>query len=186
MKLSAVGTPELLQKFEVTFDSYWEQPELHPYDPDRDGDKLDAALARNGGKKTSIPQGSTGLEVKPHPYQQGMLEELEAAREVHGHHRNLLVAATGTGKTVIAALDYKRLCDAAGRKLTLLFVAHRQEILTQSQSMYRNVMQDGNFGELFVGKHKPTEWKHVFASVQSLAAKGSGIARTQPLRRRRH
>ncbi len=172
VKLSAVGTPELLQKFEVTFDSYWEQPEFQPYDPDRDGDKLDAALATNGGKKTSIPQGSTGLEVKPHPYQQGMLEELEAAREVHSHHRNLLVAATGTGKTVIAALDYKRLCDAAGRKLTLLFVAHRQEILAQSQSTYRNVMQDGNFGELFVGKHKPSEWKHVFASVQSLAAKG--------------
>ncbi|MDK1361363.1 DUF3427 domain-containing protein [Arthrobacter sp. zg-Y1219] len=172
VKLSAVGTPELLQKFEVTFDSYWEQPEFQPYDPDRDGDKLDAALASNGGKKTSLPQGSTGLEVQPHPYQQGMLEDLEAARDVHGHHRNLLVAATGTGKTVIAALDYKRLCDAAGRRLTLLFVAHRQEILAQSLRTYRNVMQDGSFGELFVGTHKPSEGKHLFASVQSLAARG--------------
>ncbi|MBP3037455.1 DUF3427 domain-containing protein [Arthrobacter sp. zg-ZUI100] len=173
VKLSAVGTPELLQKFEVTFDSYWEQPEFQSYDPDRDGDKLDAALASNGGKKTSLPQGSTGLEVQPHPYQQGMLEDLEAARDVHGHHRNLLVAATGTGKTVIAALDYKRLCDVAGRRLTLLFVAHRQEILAQSLRTYRNVMQDGNFGELFVGRHKPSEGKHLFASVQSLAARGT-------------
>ncbi len=172
VKLSSVGTREVLQKFEATFDSYWERPEFQPYDPDRDGEKLDAALAANNGKKTFIPQGTTGLEVQPHPHQLGMLEELDAAREVHGHHRNLVVAATGTGKTVVAALDYKRLCEAAGRRLSLLFVAHRKEILAQSLTTFRNVLQDGNFGELFVGKHKPVEWKHVFASVQSLASKG--------------
>ncbi len=82
------------------------------------------------------------------------------------------MAATGTGKTVIAALDYKRLCEAAGRPLTLLFVAHRQEILKQSLRTYRNVMQDGAFGELFVGDHRPQRWTHLFASVQSLASLG--------------
>nr|WP_146363138.1 DEAD/DEAH box helicase [Arthrobacter yangruifuii] len=172
VRLSAVGTPELLQKFEVTFDSYWEQTAFQTYDPVRDGDKLDAALARNGGKSTSRPAAATGLELQPFVHQQEMLEELEAAREVHGYHRNLIVAATGTGKTVIAALDYKRLCEAAGRPLSLLFVAHRKEILEQSLHTYRDVMQSGSFGELFVGDHRPTVWKQVFASVQSLAAYG--------------
>lgn len=171
VRLSNIATPALLKKFEVTFDSYWEQRAFQSYDPARDGDKLDAALERNGGKRTSSPDGITGLEVQPYLHQEEMLEALEAER-LKGYTRNLLVAATGTGKTVIAALDYKQLSEAAGRNLSLLFVAHRQEILRQSMHTYRNVMQDGAFGELFVGDNKPTEWKQVFASVQSLNARG--------------
>lgn len=171
VRLSNIGTPALLQKFAITFDSYWEQRAFQSYDPALDADKLDAALARNGGKFTSAPIGITGLEVQPYLHQEEMLEDLEAER-AKGFHQNLLVAATGTGKTVIASLDYQRLCEAAGRDLSLLFIAHRKEILQQSMTTYRNVMQDGTFGELFVGTQKPKEWKHVFASVQSLSAKG--------------
>jgi superfamily II DNA or RNA helicase len=177
VRLSSIATPALLQKFEVTFDSYWEQRAFQSYDPDRDGEKLDAALARNGGKLTAAPNQQTGLEVQPFLHQVEMLEDLEAERD-KGYHRNLLVAATGTGKTVIAALDYKRLCEVAGRELTLLFVAHRQEILKQSLRTYRDVLQKGAFGELFVGDHKPADWKHVFASVQSLAALGTDKIKT--------
>lgn len=171
VRLSSVGTPTLLQKFEVTFDSYWEQRAFQSYDPERDGEKLDAALERNGGRRTAVPGAATGLEVQPFLHQEEMLEDLEAER-LKGFHHNLVVAATGTGKTVIAALDYKRLCEAAGRDLKLLFVAHRQEILKQAMRTYRDVMQDGTFGELYVGEHKPTQWKHIFASVQSLSSLG--------------
>jgi superfamily II DNA or RNA helicase/HKD family nuclease len=171
VRLSSVGTPTLLQKFEVTFDSYWEQRAFQSYDPERDGEKLDAALERNGGRRTAAPDAATGLEVQPYLHQEEMLEELEAER-LKGFNHNLLVAATGTGKTVIAALDYKRLCEAAGRDLKLLFVAHRQEILKQAMRTYRDVMQDGAFGELYVGDHKPKEWKQIFASVQSLSSLG--------------
>lgn len=171
VRLSSVSTPALLKKFEVTFDSYWEQRAFQSYDPERDGDKLDAALERNGGKRTGAPDTATGLEVQPFLHQEEMLEDLEAERS-KGFNRNLLVAATGTGKTIIAALDYKRLREAAGRDLKLLFVAHRQEILKQSMRTYRDVMQDGAFGELYVGAHKPTEWRHIFASVQSLNSLG--------------
>ncbi|WP_338403247.1 DUF3427 domain-containing protein [Arthrobacter bussei] len=169
VRLSSVATPELLKKFEVTFDSYWAQRAFQSYDPERDGDKLDAALERNGGRRTGGPAPTTGLEVEPYLHQVEMLEDLEAER-IKGHTQNLMVAATGTGKTVIAALDYQRLCAAAGRRLKLLFVAHRQEILKQALSTYRTVLQDGAFGELLVGDNKPTRWNHVFASVQSLAS----------------
>ncbi|MCQ9164907.1 DUF3427 domain-containing protein [Arthrobacter sp. STN4] len=174
VRLSNIGTPALLQKFAITFDSYWEQRAFQDYDPATDAAKLDAALQRNGGKLTSAPTGYTGLEVEPFLHQVEMLEDLDAER-AKGFHRNLIVAATGTGKTVIAAVDYKQLCEAAGRDLSLLFVAHRKEILQQSLTTYRNVMQDGAFGELFVGADKPKQWKHVFASVQSLSAKGIGV-----------
>ncbi|WDF34813.1 DUF3427 domain-containing protein [Arthrobacter agilis] len=171
VRLSSVATPDLLKKFEVTFDSYWAQRAFQSYDPERDGAKLDAALERNGGRRTGAPKAETGLEVEPYLHQIEMLEDLESER-LKGHSRNLMVAATGTGKTVIAALDYQRLCEAAGRRLKLLFVAHRQEILKQALSTYRTVMQDGAFGELYVGDNKPTQWNHVFASVQSLASRG--------------
>jgi superfamily II DNA or RNA helicase len=171
VRLSSVGTPALLNKFEVTFDSYWAQRAFQSYDPERDGEKLDAALDRNGGRRTAIPGAASGLEVQPYLHQEEMLEDLEAER-LKGFNHNLVVAATGTGKTVIAALDYKRLCETAGRDLKLLFVAHRQEILKQAMRTYRDVMQDGAFGELYVGEHKPRQWKHIFASVQSLSSLG--------------
>ena len=81
-----------------------------------------------------------------------MLEALATEREAHNRHRNLLVAATGTGKTVVAALDYRRLADQQGRRPSLLFVAHRREILAQSMRTYREVMADGTFGEMWVGR----------------------------------
>ena len=49
---------------------------------------------------------------------------------MHGRHKNLLIAATGTGKTVVAALDYRHLCAEFGRRPRLLFVAHRRETVS--------------------------------------------------------
>ena len=108
--------------------------------------------------------------VEPWPHQREILDKLTVERYRHNRWRNLVVAATGTGKTVVAALDYKRLCDEIGnaRPLQLLFVAHRKEILEQSLVTFRHVMRDGAFGELYVDGHRPDEWQHVFASVQSL------------------
>ncbi|MBP2387932.1 DUF3427 domain-containing protein [Paeniglutamicibacter kerguelensis] len=172
VRLSGAATPGLLQKFALTFDSYWEDDAFVPYDPDTDAERLDSALKRAGGTTAERMLGSTGLEVLPLLHQKEMLEELDAARTNRNEHRNLVVAATGTGKTVLAALDYKRLCEAAGQQLTLLFVAHRKEILEQSMKTYRKVLGKGSFGEMFVDGQRPVAWKHVFASVQSLAALG--------------
>ncbi|PVE10518.1 DUF3427 domain-containing protein [Streptomyces scopuliridis] len=174
VRLSSVATPDVLKKFEATFDSYWSEAAFEPYDPDVHGERLDAALREaSGGTNGTTGRSITlsGLEVRPYPHQQDMLERLEVERDVHDRHRNLLVAATGTGKTVMAALDYKALRRKLGRDLRILFIAHRKEILEQSLRTYQGVLNDGNFGELFVGGEIPSAWKHVFASVQSLNAR---------------
>jgi superfamily II DNA or RNA helicase/HKD family nuclease len=170
VKLAGSQTPELLTKFEATFDSYWEDPAFVPYDPGRDADRLDDALAVASGRqdRTTVTFSLSGLEVRPYPHQQEILDRLQVERQVHDRHRNLVVAATGTGKTVVAALDYARQPD----RPSLLFVAHRQEILEQSRRTYREVLADGAFGELYVGGARPERWRHVFASVQSLASYG--------------
>lgn len=174
VRLSAVSTPPLLQKFLATFDSYWNDQTFERYDPDADRDKLDDALAEAAGKRINarVTLTLSGLDVRPYAYQQEMLDQLEVERLVHDRHRNLLVAATGTGKTVVAALDYRRLAAQAAALPRLLFVAHRREILHQSLRTYREVLSDANFGELYVDGHRPERWEHVFASVQSLSTYG--------------
>jgi superfamily II DNA or RNA helicase/HKD family nuclease len=175
VRLSHVGTPSLLEKFRATFDTYWNDRSFESYDPDTDRDRLDDALAEASGRRqhSRVTISLSGLEVRPYSYQQEMLEALDVERTVHGRHRNLVVAATGTGKTVIAALDYRGLCnEETGDKPSLLFVAHRKEILEQSLRTYREVLADASFGELYVGGARPERWRHVFASVQSLTSYG--------------
>jgi len=175
VRLSKVSTPTVLAKFQATFDTYWNDATFELYDPDRDRDRLDDALAEASGRRVStrITLALSGLEVRPYPHQSEMLEKLDVERVVHDRHRNLIVAATGTGKTVVAALDYRRFCDeTTTERPSLLFVAHRKEILEQSLRTYREVLNDASFGEFYVDGARPERWSHVFASVQSLTRYG--------------
>ena len=175
VRLSRVATPSLLDKFHGTFDTYWNDTSFELYDPDVDRDRLDDALAEASGRRQHdrVTISLSGLEVRPFNYQQHMLDELAVERDVHGRHRNLVVAATGTGKTVVAALDYRRLCGPTPTdRPRLLFVAHRKEILEQSLRTYQEVLADPTFGELYVAGARPERWDHVFASVQSLQSYG--------------
>lgn len=175
VRLSRAENPAVLDKFAATFDSYWQDPSFESYDPERDGDRLDQAL---GSAYRREPLRLAGLEVRPFGYQQEILDQLEVERQVHDRWRNLVVAATGTGKTVIAALDYKRLRAVLGGNPSLLFVAHRKEILDQSLAVFDQVLGDPTFGELYVAGDRPERWQHVFASIQSLTA--GGIDRLPP------
>lgn len=165
VRLSAVDAPHVLAKFRAAFENYWHSEDFEPYDPVRDAGRFDRAVRRERADDGGV---IAALDVRPRPFQQVLLDRLRAEREVHGRHRNLVVAATGTGKTVMAALDYRRECDRAGSRLPLLFVAHQERLLDQSRAVFRQVMRDGHFGEKYVGGARPSEGRHVFASVQSL------------------
>ncbi len=166
VRLSENDTAPILAKFRSTFERYWADPVFETYDPARDQERLDRALQTSGSEA-----GDTldfFLDLEPRPHQREILEALEVERERHDKWRNLVVAATGTGKTVVAALDYKRLKQQWGSP-RLLFVAHRREILDQSLKTFRTALRDGAFGERWVEGNRPTEFQHVFASIQSLS-----------------
>ena len=165
VRLSQVTAPDILEKFHATFDSYWAEADFESYDPARDAARLDRALESTFAADTIQ---FAALDVIPYPHQTEILERLTVERERHHRFRNLVVAATGTGKTIVAALDFRRLRDQMNNP-SLLFVAHRKELLAQSLGAFRQVLRDGAFGELQVDGHRPDEWRHVFASVQSLA-----------------
>ncbi len=171
VRLSTGDAGHVIDRVRMTFASHWESEHFVPYDPERNGEELARALReherRSVGAATTI--NFANLDVRPYPHQQRMLDMLTMERERQDRHRNLVVAATGTGKTVVAALDYRALCEATDRRLSLLFVAHREEILRQSLATYRAALRDGSFGEIHGGGHI-ADGKHVFAMIQSLQA----------------
>ncbi|MET8040165.1 DUF3427 domain-containing protein [Micromonospora sp. NPDC005215] len=165
VRISNMEQPHVIDTFTATFEDYWNDPAFEAYDATRDAERLRHALS--GERRDQAPIEISNLDVRPYPYQAEILADLDAERLVHGRWRNLVVMATGTGKTVVAALDYRRL-NKAGRADSLLFVAHQEQILRQSLSTFRQVMGDGSFGETLVAGERPNGWKHVFASIQSL------------------
>ncbi|MGE0308914.1 MAG: DUF3427 domain-containing protein, partial [Acidimicrobiia bacterium] len=164
LRVSSARNASVLEKFAAVFDSYWASGDFVPYDADQF--KIERARAgRTDAGPTVI---LSPIEIRPLPFQERLLELLELSRQ-NGHHRNLLVAATGTGKTVMAALDYAAL-RARLPRARLLFIAHREEILDQSLATFRYALRDASFGEKWVGGARPSRFEHVFASVQSLRA----------------
>ncbi len=176
VKVTEVDLPHILHRFAAEFSTYWASPDFETYDLSQAQRLKDAINYAKRGSDTTGPR--FFADLRPYAFQERILEALVAARAA-GQSRNLVVAATGTGKTVIAAFDYARFAtlevraaEAHGHSATaqpnLLFVAHRKEILEQARDCFRTVLRDANFGELLVDGARPTAWLHVFASVQSL------------------
>ncbi|MHA1747256.1 MAG: DUF3427 domain-containing protein [Promethearchaeota archaeon] len=177
VKISEYSEKELFKKIDGTFESYWNDHEFELFDLEKNGEKLKFALYKEkyGSEfaKQSVPT-SFHFDIQLYPYQQEILDNLESERIIHNKYRNLVVAATGTGKTIISAFDYKRYCQNNPKQINrLLFIAHREEILKQSRDCFRQVLRDENFGELWVGDYQPIDGNidHLFVSVQTFNAK---------------
>ena len=166
VKVTRRDLPETIDKIAATFESYWNSSEFEYYSEDQK-ERLARALKAEKYFDANNDEVYT-MDIAPYSYQQEILDKLEAERTVRGYTRNLVVAATGTGKTVISALDYKRFCKQhPGKPCRLLFVAHREEILRQSLYTFRAVLKDANFGGLFVGNCKPESIDQLFLSIQT-------------------
>lgn len=157
VRLSIVDNRGVVQKIASTFEQYWQSSDFEVYSKERF-----IHHTKNHDIQTFLPN----IDIKPRGYQIEMLSALSSERE-QGYTSNLLVAATGTGKTMVAALDFKRLLEQRKVK-TLLFVAHREEILKQAIGTYRLVLKHNTFGSLLGAGHEPSDWKVVFAMVQTL------------------
>ena len=164
MRVTSVENPHIIKTALATFEMYWNSPNFEDF---RIGgiEKFNKEIHRNiFHTETSdfVYQRYTLL-----PHQKQILDKLRVEREDKGNFKNLIVAATGTGKTVISAFDYQEFARTHSRA-RILFTAHREEILRQSLNTYRSVMQDANFGTLWVGSNRPqeaNEYEHLFVSI---------------------
>lgn len=166
LKVTTKEVGHIIDKFKKTFEAYWQNADFELYDNTIHSDKLVNALKQGRSSKENVFT-TAYFDIKPYPYQNEILEKLEVERTVHNRYRNLLVAATGTGKTVISAFDYKNF-RTNNKSSKLLFVAHRKEILQQARATFQGVLKDNNFGDLCVDGIEPNSNEYLFISVQTL------------------
>ncbi|HAC15829.1 MAG TPA: DUF3427 domain-containing protein [Bacteroidetes bacterium] len=177
MKVTTREIQHIIDKFIKTYDTYWNDKEFEQYRPGMEADRTRLAKALKSENRNSSDEILSFFDLKPYSFQQEILEKLDSERENHGRYRNLIVAATGTGKTVVSAFDFKRFYDKnPGAKF--LFVAHRKEILIQARNTFRNILRDANFGELWVDGLESTEFSQLFASVQTLNSRLDSLSLT--------
>ncbi len=106
LKITTREVPHIIDKFQKTFETYWQDKEFESFDKILHTEKLRIALKKE--RTTERNHFAAYFDIKPFHFQEEILEKLEAERQVHYRFRNLIVAATGTGKTVISAFDFKR------------------------------------------------------------------------------
>lgn len=165
LKVTAQDMGHILEKFTIEFETYWNSREFVPFDPNNPI-LFRTAIDHARNHRANGPV--VFFDLRPHPFQERILEALDRERTGHNRWRNLVIAATGTGKTVVAAFDFKRFFEQKQRQARLLFVAHRQEILQQARATFSNVLRDQNFGELLVGQYQANRMEHLFCSVGML------------------
>jgi superfamily II DNA or RNA helicase len=176
LKVTTREVGHIIDKFQKTFETYWQDKEFERFDNTVHTEKLRIALKRE--RTTEITNSSTYFDIKPFPFQEEILEKLQAERVVHDRFKNLIVAATGTGKTVISGFDFKNF-NRLHPNARLLFVAHRKEILQQARATFQGILRDNNFGELWVDGIEPEKYDCVFASVQTLNTRLDSLKLTE-------
>ncbi len=173
-KVSEYELPHMWRQIQTSFEAHWEDPaEFEPLTAEG-LPRLQQALESEAGAGSNAQKDFTRFfDLRPYAFQEQILEDIQRERR-SGINRHLVIAATGTGKTMIAAFDYRRFARERADKgrPSLLFIAHREEILRQAMASFRHVLQDHEFGDLLVGGARPSQDRHLFCTVQSWNARG--------------
>lgn len=166
LKITQAELPNIIATVRNSFETYWADETFETFHSNIDDERLRSALSKEDAADVSIEYSVLDL-INAHEYQNEILEKLKVERNLHNHYRNLIVAATGTGKTVIAAFDFKHYLEK-NPNATFLFVVHREEIIKQACATFRTVLGDPNFGDMWYGDVTPNSYRCLFASKDML------------------
>ena len=186
---SASPPRHVIDKFAGTFESYWADAEFEAYDPDatRTGSTMRWPARRERGAGRTARLALSGSRSAPYPYQ---AEMLDAARRssgaVHDRHGNLVVAATGTGKTVDRRARLPRLCTRAGVGCGCCSSRTARRSSTSRCARTARSSRTPRSASCTSTARGPSAGEHVFASVQIARGLRPGQHRARRVRRRRH
>ena len=102
-------------------------------------------------------------QVQPNQMQKQALKNLESLRN-QGKNRALLVSATGTGKTYLAAFDVQKI-----KPKKFIFVVHRENIARQAMQSFRQLLGDSYKYGMYTGNQKDLEADYIFSTIQTLS-----------------
>ena len=101
--------------------------------------------------------------IKPNSMQKEALTSLNNIR-LKGQNKALAISSTGTGKTILSALDV-----AQFNPKKMLFVVHRENILHTAIKAFKRVLGKDISTSIFAGSKKDIDAKYIFAMVQTLS-----------------
>jgi superfamily II DNA or RNA helicase len=158
------------------FTRYWDQESIEISDefleayrnrrqvPEMGRGDVFESPAAGWGASDPGPGPETSVEVTPNPAQEEALGNLTRMRG-QGIKKASVIAATGVGKTHLAAFDYRN--SGCG---SILFIAHRENILLKAREIFQGVLKDHFFGEILgAGNHAQNGSRAVFAMIQTLS-----------------
>ena len=104
------------------------------------------------------------VEIVPNLMQAEALRSLKAIRD-KAKDKALIISATGTGKTILCALDVREV-----NPNKFLFIVHNEGILNRAKEEFKKyyLQNDSDFG-LLTGKHRDVDAKYLFATIQTLS-----------------
>ena len=165
VKLTEKSSPNIFKNVISEFETYWNSDDYKLLNNTEEDKLILKAALESKNKRINFYQDL--MVYKPFDYQKKILEKLSVERTIYYRKRNLIVAATGVGKTVLAAFDFKNFLEE-NPFAKFLYVVNRQEILKKSCDTFRQILRDANFGELYVGGNKPKNIERLFTTPQGL------------------
>ena len=169
--LSTHKNGELIYNLMNQFDNLWEnsinlnQKWINDYEEIFENNLYNDFLKINREQNNIINRFKKSNEIQPNVMQKEALMSLKNLRE-SGEKKGLVISATGTGKTILCALDVRNY-----NPQKFLFVVHNEGILKKAMEEFKKVLpfNDNNDFGFYTGKHKDLESKYIFATIQTLS-----------------
>lgn len=158
--------PDIIQECRENFDKLWNRDDvftltqtvLETYKDRYRKSKENSVFISSSTFKESLNE-----PCKPNAAQVEALKELKRLRK-KGKRRAAVIAATGLGKTFLAAFDAK-----AFNANNVLFIAHREELLTQAEETFKKVFGNNAVTGILASGKNPGKANFIFATIQSLS-----------------
>lgn len=172
MKLTSHENGDVIHHFQSQFEKIWQEAipltqtwidrYAMQYVPFEANDKVGKIIDFPSAYGQNAMQ--TSLQIKPNKMQESALVGIENVR-AQEQTRGLVISATGTGKTYLAAFDVRKF-----QPKKMLFIVHREQILQQAKHDFMDVI-GGNHEDFGIlsGSKKEVEAKYLFATIQTLA-----------------
>lgn len=169
--LSTQKNGDLVYNVKAQFDELWNKSIplsdawIQDYELTYDERNLKNALRITEEQNVIQSNIEQAVKIEPNIMQKEALHSLSELRKA-GKNKSLIISATGTGKTILCALDVRSF-----NPKKFLFIVHNEEILQKATEEFKKVLpfaKNEDFG-LLTGKHKETHAKYLFATIQTLS-----------------
>ena len=164
MKLTSLSDGQIVQQVEEAFENMWNQSEnvteewiqnvyMPSYKKKKKEHKVESEILE------------LQEEIRPNKMQKEALACFGAIRR-ENKKRALLISATGTGKTYLAAFDVKKY-----KPKRMLFLVHREQILKQAMKSFQRVIGTNIKAGLLTGNCRDIESDYIFSTIQTMSKK---------------